>query len=307
MLKFNSLVEMLRAFPDEQSCADHLKAVRWREGEYCPHCGCTKVYHFKDGKTYKCADCRKRFSITVGTVFESSKISLHQWFIAIYLVTAHKKGISSHQLARDLGVTQKTAWFMLGRLRYAAETKAFNEPLKNIVEADETYIGGKEKNKHQSKRNPYPQGRQTDSKHPVLALVERNGNVRAFPVTDCKGKTLRPLIMANVALGARVVTDEFKSYLGLRPWYKHETVNHKEGEYVKGVDTHTNTVEGFFSNLKRGIVGIYHHVSVKHLHRYLSEFTFRYNDRKQPNGTGFARMLDNCRGRLTYQGLIADA
>ena len=152
--QFASLHEMVAAFPDEQSCIDHLRSIRWKDGAFCPHCGSVKVYHFSDKRTHKCGDCRARFSIKVGTIFEDTKIGLHKWFMAIYLITAHKKGIASTQLAKDIAVTQKTAWFMLHRLRHAAETKSFAAPLKGMVEADETYIGGKEKNKHATRRCP---------------------------------------------------------------------------------------------------------------------------------------------------------
>ena len=153
MLKqFDSLVEMMEVFADEQTCIDHLRAIRWKDGPYCPYCGSTRVYHFSDKRNHKCGDCRKRFSIKVGTIFEDTKLPLRKWFAAIWLLTSHKKGVSSAQLARDLKITQKSAWFVLHRLRYAARTKSFNRPLKGEIEIDETFLGGKEKNKHASKR-----------------------------------------------------------------------------------------------------------------------------------------------------------
>lgn len=305
MVEFKSLVQMLERFPDEGSCVKYLQETRWRDGAFCPHCGCRKVYHFKDGINHKCADCRKRFSVKVGTIFEDSKIPLRKWFIAIYLITAHKKGISSLQLAADLDVTQKTAWFILHRLRFATQTKSFNAPLKNMVEADESYIGGKERNKHADKRTPGTQGRNTDTKAAVVALVERGGDVRAFHVEDVKSQTLKKLIVENVALGAVVMTDEYSAYNGLAPFYTHESVNHSDGHYVIG-DAHTNTAEGFFSLFKRGLIGIYHYMSKKHLENYLSEFAFRYNLRNAEHGTPFAVLMDNTGGRLTYKALIAD-
>lgn len=156
--QFDSLYEMMEVFSDEQVCIDHLRAIRWKHGASCPHCGSDKVYHFKDGKNHKCGDCKMRFSIKVGTIFEDSKVPLRKWFMAIWLITSHKKGIASTQLAKDIKVTQKTAWFMLHRLRHAAKTKSFNAPLKGDVEADETYIGGKEKNKHARDRKGGTQG-----------------------------------------------------------------------------------------------------------------------------------------------------
>jgi transposase-like protein len=299
-----SLVEMLKVFPDEQSCIDHLTSVRWRDGAFCPYCGGRTVYHFKDGRNHKCGDCRKRFSVKVGTIFEDTKIPLHKWYIAIYLLTSHKKGISSVQLGKDIGVTQKTAWFMNHRLREAARTKSFNAPLKNTVEVDETYVGGKERNKHANKRTPGTQGRNTLTKSAALALVERGGDVRAFHVQDVKSQTLQRFVVQHVALGAQVMTDENRSYNGLAVFYKHRTVNHSSGIYVMG-NVHSNTVEGFFSLFKRSIIGIYHHVSAKHLWRYLNESSLRYNLRAEPNGEGFASLLSNCGGRLTYKALIA--
>ena len=303
--RFKSLTEMLARFPDEQSCIDHLTAIRWRARPFCPHCGSTKVYNFSNRRTHKCGDCRQKFSIKVGTIFEDSKIPLHKWFMAIYLITAHKKGISSIQLGKDIGVTQKTAWFMNHRLREATKTKAFTAPLKNTIEVDETYVGGKEKNKHQNKRTRGTQGHSLKTKSPVVALVERGGDVRAFHVEDTQRRTLHGLIEQNVALGAKVNTDEYPAYRGLDTFYLHGSVNHVGGKYVLG-EVHTNTIEGFFFGFKRGIFGIYHHVSKKHLQRYLDEFSMRYNHRDEDNGTGFVSLLINCNGRLTYKGLTAN-
>jgi transposase-like protein len=203
MLKqFASLHEMVAAFPDEQSCIDHLRSIRWRDGAFCPHCGSVKVYHFSDNRTHKCGDCRARFSIKVGTIFEDSKIGLHKWFMAIWLITSHKKGIASTQLARDIGVTQKTAWFMLHRLRHAAETKSFNAPLKGQVEADETFIGGKEKNKHANKKTPGSQG--GANKAVVFGMLERGGELRAHKAPDASAATVQGAIRENVVPGSSI-------------------------------------------------------------------------------------------------------
>lgn len=232
---FKSLVEMMARFPDEQSCIDHLTEIRWRNGKFCPHCGGTeKVYTFKDNRTHKCGGCRQKFSIKVGTIFEDSKIPLRKWFMAIYLLTSHKKGISSVQLGKDIGVTQKTAWFINHRLREAAKTKAFTAPLKNTVEVDETYVGGREKNKHQNKRTPGTQGHNTKTKAAVVSIVERQGQVRAFHVQDSQQHTLKGLVWSNVALGSKVNTDQYVGYHGLSAFYVHDIVNHANGQYVVG-------------------------------------------------------------------------
>ncbi len=175
--QFETLMQMMSAFPDEQSALDHFTAIRWKHGAFCPHCGSTTVYHFANRRTHKCGDCRKRLSIKVGTIFEDSKIGLRQWMMAIWLITSHKKSIASTQLAKDIGVTQKTAWFILQRLRLAALTKSFNRLLDGEVEADETFIGGKEKNKHKSKRTGSKRGGK--GKVAVMGITERSGELVA--------------------------------------------------------------------------------------------------------------------------------
>lgn len=300
--QFASLHEMVAAFPDEQAAIDHLRSIRWRDGAFCPHCGSTRVYHFSDNRTHKCGDCRQRFSIKVGTIFEDSKIGLHKWFMAIYLITSHKKGIASTQLARDIAVTQKTAWFMLHRLRHAAETKSFNAPLKGQVEADETFIGGKEKNKHAHKKTPGSQGA---NKAVVFGMLERGGELRARKVPDTSAATVQGELRQNVEPGTNIMTDEHRGYRGLNGVFNHHTVNHSAGEYVKHYFIHTNGLEGAWSLFKRQVFGIHHFVSTKHLDRYLYEFTLRYNRRDAGEGERMNDFLGRTAGRLTYKTLIA--
>lgn len=302
--KFSSLLEFTEVFNKEQDCLDYLKKIRWSEGEYCPYCGCSKIYTFKDKKNYKCADCRKRFSIKVGTIFEDTKVPLRKWFLAIYLLTAHKKGISSLQLSRDLQVTQKTAWFILHRLRHATNTEAFKSPLKNIVEVDETYIGGKYKNKHMSKRKVGSQGRSLVDKTPVLGMLERKGKVIAIKLKDTKNQTITSQVVKNVIIGTKIVTDEYRAYKTLGFIFKHSFICHNLGQYVMD-ESHTNTIENYWSHLKRMIIGIYHYTSEKHIQKYIDECTFRYNTRDYTEAERFDKFLLQINGRLSYNVLTA--
>jgi transposase-like protein len=268
-------------FHDEDAAREYLENIRWRDGKpVCPHCGSINKHYELKPKTsdsalrkgvWKCKDCRKQFSVTVGTVFERSHIPLNKWLLAVQLMCSSKKGMSAKQIERMLGVTYKTAWFMMHRIRHAMEQKIQDKKLKGIVEADETYVGGKGKG---------TRGRGSKSKSPVFSLVERNGKVRSFPVQRVTAKNLKEIIRNNVDETSTIVTDEFKSYQGLDKEYPyHYVINHGEKEYVNGIAS-TNTIEGYFSILKRGIIGVYQHVGKQHLHRYLAEFDFRYNARE---------------------------
>jgi len=310
MLKhFESLYEMAQAFPDEQSAIDHFRAIRWKNGPFCPYCGSTKVYDFSDKRTHKCGDCRQRFSIKVGTIFEDTKLHLRKWYMAIWLITSHKKGISSAQLARDLKITQKSAWFVLHRLRYAARTKSFNRPLKGEIEADETFMGGKEKNKHAWQRKPRGKagtGGIGSGKTPVLGLLERGGDLRAMKIPSVKATTLLNKVSQHVERGSTVVTDEWGGYNGLSYvyGYRHERVGHSAGEWVRD-RFHTNGIEGAWSLFKRQVYGIHHWISAKHVDRYLDEFTWRYNRRQAEEGERVNALLAQASGRLTYKALIS--
>lgn len=301
--QFSSIIELVRYFDTEEKCAEYLAQKRWNGNPVCPKCGHAHVYELK-GKTkrYKCGKCREQFSVRVGTIFEASPIKLQTWFLAIYLITAHKKGISSLQLSKDLNVTQKTAWFMLHRVRYAMGMDVA-EQLDGTVEIDETYVGGKERNKSISKRMKGMHGGK--GKAAVLGMLDRDGEVVAKHVPDTEKKTLLPIIRAAVAPGSTLCTDEFPAYTSLRRVYDHQTVKHNAEQYVRGA-IHTNSIEGFWSLLKRGIIGVYHFTSEKHLQKYVDEFAFRYNSRAMHDANRFADMLGNVAGRLDYKTLTND-
>lgn len=302
-----SLVDVMNYFNTTEKCKGYLEKSRWNGQICCPVCGSTKVYISKATRfNYICADkdCTQNiFSVTKGTMFENSPISLQKWFMAIWLLTSHKKGISSLQLSRDIGVTQKTAWFILHRVRHSIRTESFSNLLTDTVEADETYIVGKNRNKHIDKRIPNSQGRSLKGKTPVFGLLQRGGHVRVQKVTDTKGETLRPIIYKHVKEDSNIMTDEWWAYRGLKGRYNHQVVKHKSGQYVLG-SCHTNTLEGFWGLLKRGIIGIYHYMSPKHLNKYLGEFEYRYNTRDLNEVERFNNMLSLCNTRLRYDDLI---
>ncbi|MBN9506600.1 MAG: IS1595 family transposase [Altererythrobacter sp.] len=298
---FETLIQMMSALPDEQSAIDHFTAIRWKHGAFCPTCGNSKIYHFSDQRTHKCGDCRKRFSIKVGTIFVDSKIGLRQWMMAVWLITSHKKGIASTQLAKDIGVTQKTAWFMLHRLRYAAQTKSFNRPLQESIEADETFIGGKKKNKHAWQRTGEKQGGAGETV--VLGMLERDGELRTGTARNLSARNIQGAVRANVERGSLILADEHSSFQGLARNFIHHTVNHSAGEYVRKF--YTNGIASGWALFKRQIVGTHHYLSPKHLSRYLGEMTWRFNLRGIGEGDRVNALLDQAPGRLTYKELIA--
>jgi transposase-like protein len=267
-------------FHSEAAAIARLEAIVWPKGPYCPRCGgFDRITPVKGGRAglRRCGPCKREFTVTVGTIFERSHVKLHKWFQAAHLMASSKKGFSAHQLHRTLKVTYKTAWFMEHRLREAMRELNPTEPLGGegrTVEVDETYVGGKEKNKHRSKRHSMGGGA---GKEIVFSLVERGGSVRSHHVPTVSAKTLRPILQAQIDAASNVMSDDGGSRVA-GEFPKHQSVNHSIGEYVRG-DAHTNTIEGYFSILKRGIYGVYHHVSPQHLKRYLAEFDFRYNER----------------------------
>ncbi|AWI26815.1 IS1595 family transposase [Flavobacterium pallidum] len=286
---FDSLFQLLDYFTTEEKCEQHLAVIRWNGEPTCAYCESTKVSKL-GGKTnrYKCYGCKKQFGVKVGTIFHDSKVSLRKWFVAIYLITTNKKGISSHQLARHIQVTQKSAWFILQRVREVYNDKP--EVFTSTVEIDETFIGGANANRHESKK---VKGGHGGAKHtPVLGIIERGGKVYALPVANRKAKTIIPIMVDQVAEGATVYTDEFKSYASLNNRYEHDFVCHRAKEYVSG-NVHTNGIENFWSHLSRTIFGTYHHVTPKYLGRYVNEQAFRHNNRDLSEGSKFDVALAN--------------
>lgn len=302
-----STFQLFALFPDEASARTYLEARIWPDGVKCPDChgGRITARPARVG-FYHCASCNFDFTVRTNTIFERSKVPLHKWLYSMYLLMTARKGISSMQLAKEIGVTQKTAWFILGRLREACSAPDNIDKLRGIIEIDETFVGGKEKNKHEHKK--LKAGRGSVGKTPVLGMRERGGRTRAMVVTSTDAGTIQNEIHGKVEAGSQLYTDEFGAYTDLDGlFFSHATCNHSAGEWVKGT-AHTNSIESVWAVLKRGLHGVYHHASPKHLHRYVDEFAFRLNegDVKRHTLRRLESFVDAIVGkRLTYASLIA--
>jgi transposase-like protein len=298
-----STFELFAMFPDEATARTYLERRRWPGGPRCPVCGLgERITARKDGY-YRCNQCKEDFTVRTGTIFERSHVPLHKWLYAMYLLVTARKGVSSLQLSKQIGITQKSAWFVLHRLREACGDELTK--LQGIVEIDETYVGGIEANKHESKK--LKAGRGTVGKTPVLGMRERGGKTVAMPLASTDAQTIQDAIVQRVEVGSMLHTDEAAVYQAMGGlFFDHESVNHSDGEYVRdGVST--NSIESVFAVLKRGLVGVYHHASEKHLGRYVDEFAFRLNDGDVKRHTldRLDSLIDAAEGkRLTYKRLI---
>ena len=300
--EFRSLYDFFEAFPTEASCIAYLENKRWQNGVVSPFDPSSKVYHRGDGM-YRCKNTGKNFNVRIGTIFESTKLPLRKWFIAIYLMCNHKKGISATQLAKDIGVTEKTAWFLFHKIR-----KTFHiihkEKLDGEVELDETFVGGKNKNRHYNKKVKNSQGRSFKDKVPVLGMLQRGGKVICQVVKDTSVKSLTPPILKAVRRTATLYTDEWCGYDKVRKFYTTKMVDHGKGLYVVG-NAYTNSIEGFWGNFcKRVINGIYNFISRKYMQRYFDEFCFRYNTRKVSNSVRFDMAIVNTNIRITQNQIV---
>lgn len=314
-----NLSRIAKEFQDEAEAYKLIERIRWPDGPVCPHCGSINHTYFlqpKEGarktrtgstsarRVWKCAEraCRKQFSVLKGTIFEDSKIPLSKWLLAFYLLCSNKNGTASYELHRTLKLDRKTAWFLTMRIRHAMAQEPLASKLQGIVEADETYFGAEAKNIHARQRAEKFANGTLAGKVPVFSLVERGGKVRSQVMRAVTSKNIRQALTENVDTSARLMTDQAKVYtVAGREFAAHETVDHGAGEYVRG-DAYTNTAEGYFSQLKRSVDGTHHHVSDRHLPRYLGEFDFRYNTRKMKDGERTKKAIQQTTGkRLTYR------
>jgi len=301
-----TLIEAVRYFSDLDVCNEYMKGIKWPDGKIiCPNCKSDRIGEIKTRKMLRCKECRKQFSYKVGTIFEDSPLGLDKWFVAVWCITNAKNGISSYELGRALGVTQKSAWHMLHRIRLAMRDETIEKRLTGTVEADETFVGGKAENMHASKRKEKIKGRGGVGKVIVQGILERGGRVIAGPVRNAKRTTLQWHLRELVAEGSEIYTDAFQSYVGLANEYTHEVVDHAQGVYVRG-NCHVNSIENFWSLLKRQINGTYISVMPWHLFRYVDEQAFRFNERKGTDGSRFDAVMRKIVGkRLQYIELIA--
>lgn len=300
--EFKSIFDLLKAFPDEQTCISHLEALRWNGNVVSPFDATSKVYKCA-GNKYKCKNTGKYFNVRTNTIFDNTKVPLQKWFMAHYIFSSHKKGISSHQLAKDISVTQKSAWFILHRLRNAYDHPKYKEAVKGVAEVDETFVGGEGINKHKNKRVYKADDSKNahNTKVAVLGILQRGGHVQATVLAARNMMLIRPLIEKSVPAKSILITDDWQAYRRFKQTHFHFSVNHSAKQYVDGM-AHTNGIENFWSHMQRGITGIYHSVTFKHLQSYVNEYALRYNTRKDNTAQRFNLTLSNIDGKkLTYK------
>lgn len=326
---FNSLIELCDYFSTEQKCIDYLIFQRWEGNIICPRCKNNNIYKYKDGKRLKCAECNKQFTVRTGTIFEDSNLPLRKWLIAYYLLLCHKKGISSYQLAKDIKVTQKTAWFVLHRIRYGLGMNEDKQELSGNIQLDESFVGGKNKNRHIDKKVKNSQGRSFKDKTPVMGMLQQQEIIikerahkiladktvkekvivspsilRCEVIPDTSSESIQPLVHQNVAYGNIVISDEWIGYTGLDRHYDHRIVDHTKKQFLTDQGDSTNGIEGSWTLLKRCYMGTYHYMSRKHLQKYVDEVVFRYNTKTMKEGQRFNYGISRIYGRLKYKRLI---
>lgn len=301
---FKSILQLIQAFPDEQTCINHLEQLRWEGNVVSPFNSESKVYKCSNNR-YKCSSTNKYFNVRTGTIFENSKIPLQQWFIAIYLFATNKRSISSYTLAEEMNITQKSSWFLLQRIRYATEHESFKKEMEGVIEVDETFVGGKNKNRHWDKKVEKSQGRSFKDKTPVLGIYS-DGKVQCTVIPDTKASSIQPIVKETVKKDSIIVSDEWHGYRGLEGEYIHEIVDHGRGQYVNASGFTTNSIEGFWNQLKRTFIGTYANVvSRKHMQKYVNEVSFRYNYRDNSVSERLNILLVNTNGRrLKYSTLV---
>ena len=306
MLKteFKSIIDLLTTFPDEESCIKHLESLLWPQGPVSPFDSMSKVYKCRNNRYY-CKNSNRYFNVKNGTCFEDTKLPLRKWFVAIWFFTNHKRGISSCQLATEIDVTQKTAWFMLQRLRFCLE----NDEQKNqgTVELDETFVGGKNSNRHMNKRVKNNSGRSFKDKTPVFGMLERETKkIKLFAIKSTSGKLIRPHIHNNISYTATLISDEWHAYRGLDEFYIHKIIDHSRHEYVSRENTfvHTNSIEGVWTTLKKVYHGTYYHITPRHLQLYCNEISYRWNTMQMKAYERVNGLLTRLGKRLKFKTIL---
>lgn len=299
-----SMLDLVRTFPTEQSCIDYMEQIIWAGKPISPFDPSSKVYKCKDNR-YKCRNTGKYFNVRTGTMYDNTKIPLQKWFLAVWLVTSHKKGISSLQLGRDLDITQKSAWFMLQRIRACFGIENNNE-LEGTVECDESFYGGRNINRHKDKKVPLSQGRSFKDKVPIMGMLERGGKLNCIVMRNTQRSSIQPLVKKLVAFGTRLISDEWKGYDGLKSYYDHHIVNHAKKEYVNLLDVsiHSNSIEGTWKIMKNSLRDMYNSISKKHLQLYVDEHVYRFNMRKHTDSDKFNWLMYNSNVRTRYKELV---